>query len=486
MTATIAPPTPVPTRNAAFALLVLSASQFMVVLDGTITNVALPSIQSALHFSLADLQWVVNLYTLTFGGTLLLAGRIADSVGRRRIFIGGLLLFALASLLGGFAQTSAWLVAARGLQGLGAASISATALAILTTTFPAGPQRNRALGIWGGIAAVGAAVGVTLGGVLTSGLSWRWVLFVNVPVGLFAIALTPFAVPESRAPQGAGFDLAGAGTITAGLAALVYALVRASTAGWSAASTLVPFAVALGLLVAFVLIERRAQTPLVPLSVFRDHSLTGANLAGLAIPIGPVCGFYFISLYLQQVLGYSALRTGLAFLPFALTALVVSLFVCGRLLNRFGSRSVLVAGMAIIAVGLLLLTEITVQGRYVAVVLPGTVVIATGMMLAFSASAVAATASGSGEQAGLFSGLINTASQIGNVIGLAVLTTVVTGWAAPLDGFHAAFFTGAGLEIVGALIAFAFVRGAQPALAREAVTAALLRDRAEERTYEIS
>src|ERR1700729_3567543 len=301
------------------ALILLCAAQFMVVLDASIVNVALPSIKTALRFSESSLPWVVNAYTLTFGGFLLLGGRAADLLGRRRVFMVGLVVFSAASLAGGLAQSEAWLIVARGIQGLGAAILSPATLSIITTTFTEGTERNKALGIWGGLAGAGAAAGVLLGGVLTTGIGWRWVLFVNVPIGLLAIALVPRLIAESRSPeQHAGYDVAGALSITSGLMLLVYTLVKISSVGWGSARTIVLLALSAGLIAAFVLIESRTRSPLMPLRILRNRSVASADAVGLLVGAALLAMFFFLSLYLQQVLHYSALRTGVSYLPLAI------------------------------------------------------------------------------------------------------------------------------------------------------------------------
>ena len=300
-------------------------TQFVIVIDASIVNVALPSIGAHLHFSRDDLTWVVNAYTLTFGGFLLLGGRMADLLGRRRMFMLGLVVFSLASLAGGLAQSETWLIAARAVQGLGAAIVSPAALSIITTTFADGAERNRALGIWGAVAGAGGAAGVLLGGILTSGLSWRWVLFVNVPIGLVAAALAPRTLGESRREEaGDSFDIPGAVAVTGGLALLVYAVVDAVNVGWGATRTIVCLAAAVVLLIAFVAIELRQRDPLVPFSIFRNRTLRGANIVGLLIGMSLFSMFFFISLYLQDVMGYSPIKTGLAYLPLAVGIIIAA------------------------------------------------------------------------------------------------------------------------------------------------------------------
>src|SRR3954471_17812370 len=307
------------------ALALLCVAQFVVILDASIVNVALPTIGDALHFSESQLPWVVNAYVLTFGGFLLLGGRMADLLGRRRVFMSGLVLFALASLAGGLAENSGQLIAARSVQGLGAAILSPAALSIVTTTFRDGAERNKALGVWGAVAGSGGAAGVLLGGVLTDGLGWEWVLWVNVPIGIGAALLAPTLVAESRAEgDRRAFDVAGAVSVTAGLSLLVYALVDATDAGWGSTQTIGLLAVAAALIAAFVAIERRSTAPLVPFRIFRLRTLTGANVVGILIGASLFSMFFFISLYMQQVLGYSAIHAGLSYLPLALTIIVTA------------------------------------------------------------------------------------------------------------------------------------------------------------------
>ncbi|HKF81620.1 MAG TPA: MFS transporter, partial [Solirubrobacterales bacterium] len=331
------------------ALILLCSAQFVVVLDASIVNVALPTIGSALDFSESSLPWVVNAYVLTFGGFLLLGGRLADLLGRRRVFMFGLVLFAIASLFGGLASTSGQLVAARAVQGLGAAILSPAALSIVATTFRDGAERNKALGIWGAVAGSGGAAGVLLGGVLTEYLGWEWVLWVNVPIGIAAAALAPRLIAESHAEQEVRhFDVAGATTITLGLSALVFALLDAEDAGWGSAQTIGVLAAAAILLVAFVAIERRSKAPLVPFSIFRLRTITGANVVGILVGASLFSMFFFISLYMQQVLGYSAIKAGLSYLPLAVS-IILSAGIASSLVTKVGFKPILAAGMVLIA-----------------------------------------------------------------------------------------------------------------------------------------
>src|SRR6185437_2768336 len=321
-----------------------------------------PSIGAHLHFSRDDLSWVVNAYTLTFGGFLLLGGRLADLLGRRRMFMLGLIVFSLASLAGGLAQSEAWLIVARATQGLGAAIVSPAALSIITTTFAEGAERNRALGIWGAVAGAGGAAGVLLGGILTSGLSWRWVLFVNVPIGLIAAMLAPRLLLESRAEGGAkGFDIPGAVSVTAGLALLVYAVVDAVNVGWGATSTLLRLAGAAILLAAFVAIELRQRHPLMPFSIFRLRTLRGADIVGLLIGMSLFSMFFFISLYLQDVLHYSPIKAGVSYLPLAI-GIILSAGGASQLVTRVGFKPTLIGGLLLIAVALLWFSRVPAPG----------------------------------------------------------------------------------------------------------------------------
>jgi EmrB/QacA subfamily drug resistance transporter len=444
-------------------LLLVCLGQFMVILDVSIVNVALPSIRNDLDFSQVNLQWVVNAYTLTFAGFLLLGGRACDLLGRRRVFIGGLLLFAGASLVGGLSQSQGMLVGARAAQGLGGAVVSPATLAILTTSFAEGPERNRALGVWGAMGGAGGAAGALLGGILTDLLSWQWILFVNVPIGLAVALAAPHFVEEGRNPQRAShFDLAGALTVTAGLVALVFGIVRTDTEGWGSIQTLGPMALGLALIGVFLLIEGRlAKSPLMPLRIFKARALTGANLTVFLLGAAVFGMWYFVSLYLQQVLGYSPIRAGLAFLPMTLAIVGGSAFA-SKGIARFGAKPLLVAGMSSQAVGLLLFTTVPVDGTYLANVLAPSLITAIGIGLAFVPVTIAAVAGVAQQEAGLASGLVNTSRQVGGALGLAILATVAAsttsgssagGKEALTHGFHAAFATGAGFAVAGALTA---------------------------------
>ena len=409
------------------ALLLLAMTQFVVVIDASIVNVALPSIGSHLHFARTDLSWVVNAYTLAFGGFLLLGGRLADLLGRRRMFMLGLVLFTLASLAGGLAQSEGWLIAARAIQGLGAAIVSPAALSIITTTFAEGAERNRALGIWGAVAGAGGAAGVLLGGILTSGLSWRWVLFVNVPIGLASAALAPRTLVESRADDGTStFDLPGAVTVTAGLSLLVYAIVNAVNAGWGSAETLLLIAGAVVLLTAFLLIESRQRQPLMPFSIFRLRTLRGADIVGLLIGMSLFSMFFFISLYLQNVLHYSPVRTGFAYLPLAV-GIILSAGAASQLVTRVGFKPPLIGGLLLIAAGLFWFSQVPgTGGSFAADVLGPSLLAAAGLGFSFVPVTIAAVTGTRPHEAGLASGLINTSQQVGGALGLAILATSPT------------------------------------------------------------
>ncbi|HWC40261.1 MAG TPA: MFS transporter, partial [Acidimicrobiales bacterium] len=407
------------------ALGVLALAQLMVVLDTTIVNVALPSIQRALHFSsAANLQWVVNAYILAFGGFLLLGGRVADRYGRRLVFVGGVALFAIGSLAGGLANSSGLLVAARAVQGLGGAFMAPAALSLITVIFTEGEERNRALGVWAAIAGTGAAIGLLAGGVLTTALSWRWVFFVNVPIAAFA-ALAPYRlIRESRDPVAGGFDVAGAVTGTAGLGALVFALVRANVWGWGSATTISVFAAAAVLLAVFAALQLRRRYPLVPLRLFRSRTLLGADVGMLFAGAGLFAMFFFLTLYMQDVLHYSALRTGVGYLPIS-GMIITSATLGSRILTRVGPRPILVTGFLLAASGLALLVRISPTTGYLDV-LPSLLLIGGGMGAAFVSMTSSAVAGVPREDAGVASALLNASQQIGGSLGLAVLTAVAT------------------------------------------------------------
>jgi EmrB/QacA subfamily drug resistance transporter len=459
-------------RRRWIALALLAMAQFVVVLDASIVNVALPTIGESLSFSADNLSWVVNAYVLTFGGFLLLGGRLADLLGRRRVFMGGLILFALASLAGGFADSDGVLIAARAVQGLGAALLSPAALSIVTTTFRDGAERNKALGVWGAVAGAGGAAGVLLGGVLTEYLGWEWVLWVNVPIGIAAAALAPSLIAESRSDsETRAFDFAGAVSVTAGLSLLVYALVEAPDAGWGSGQTIGLLAGALALLGIFIAVELRSAAPLVPFRIFRLRTLTGANVVGILTGASLFSMFFFISLYMQNVLGYSAIKAGLSYLPLAVT-IIIAAGVASTLVTRIGFKPILVAGMGLIAAGLFWFGQISPGGGFLTDVLGPSLLAAVGLGFAFVPQTIAAVSGVNANEAGLASGLINTSQQVGGALGLAVLSTVafpqiedaaVQAGGAPTpamltDGYSEAFMVGAGIALLGVVAALTLIR----------------------------
>ncbi|MEU2348870.1 DHA2 family efflux MFS transporter permease subunit [Modestobacter sp. NPDC049651] len=409
------------------ALVVLALSQLMVVLDLSIVNVALPDIQVELDVrSQGDLSWIVTGYTLTFGGFLLLGGKLADRIGRRRVFLGGALLFALASLVGGLAGSLGMLVGARLVQGLGAAFMAPAALSLLTVVFPEGRERNRALGLWAAITAGGAAIGLILGGVLTEYASWRWVLFVNIPIAAVAMAGALRFVPESRDDRARGFDVPGALLATGGLVALVFALVKANDYGWDSTRTIGALVLAVVLLAAFWVLQRRLTHPLLDLRLFRSRSLLGADLGALFVGAGLFAVFFFLILWMQQVHGWSPLRSGFAYLPMTIV-IAIGAGVASQLLGRTGPRPLLVVGPALAAAGMLLLAlRLEPDSSYATVVLPSLLVLAFGMGLTFVALTSSAVAGVPPEQAGVASALLNAGQQVGGALGLAILTAVST------------------------------------------------------------
>jgi EmrB/QacA subfamily drug resistance transporter len=406
-------------------LVIVCLAQFMVVLDATIVNVALYHIQTGLHFNQANLQWVVNAYTLVFAGFLLLGGRVGDILGRKRFFLIGLVIFTAASFLNGIATSSGMLIGFRALQGLGAALISPAALSIISTTFAEGKERARALAVWAAIAIGGSAFGLVLGGWLTQSFSWRWIFFVNVPVGIITFFAAMRVVPESKDEHAhKGYDLAGAVTVTGGLMLLVYGLVSAAQHGWGSTVSTVSFVVAAVLLVGFVFIEQRSAEPLVRLSIFRIRSLTTANLAMFLAFSGMFAMFFFNTQYIQRGLGFDPLKTGLAFLPFT-AGIMVSAGLASALAPRIGVRPVTAAGMVLTIVGLLLFSRMpAVNGSYVTDVLPGMLLASLGMGAIFMPLTLVATTGLKNEDQGLASGLFNTSQQVGGALGLAILTTV--------------------------------------------------------------
>ncbi|HLI61383.1 MAG TPA: MFS transporter [Solirubrobacteraceae bacterium] len=468
-------------------LLLACLAQFMVILDVSVVNVALPSIGAGLHFSEVDLQWVVNAYTVTFAGFMLLGGRAADLIGRRRVFVAGLALFTLASLAGGFADSRALMLAARVAQGLGGAVIAPASLSILTTTYPEGRERSRAVGIWGAMGGAGGATGVILGGLLTE-LSWRWIFFVNVPIGVAgALLALRFITADARggSTDRQGFDLAGALSATLGLSLVVLGIVRTDQTGWGAGSTLVIIAVGLALLGAFLAIEGRfAGRPLMPLRVWSSKTLRAANAVVLALGAASFSMWFFLSLYLQEVRRDSPIATGLAFLPMT-ASIVVASTLASRLVHRFGARTPLIAGMTALGAGLVLFTQLPVGGSFWVSMLGPSLLAAIGIGLAFTPAAIAGVSGVPAHEAGLASGLINTSRMFGGALGLAVLATLAAshtnaeahaGVAARMaltDGFHLAFLIAAGLSLGGALLALALPRTSTAARAADSAPVAL-------------
>jgi EmrB/QacA subfamily drug resistance transporter len=441
----------------------------MVVLDVAIVNVALPSIKVDLGFSQEDLQWVISAYALVFGGFLLLGGRAADMLGRRRLFLGGLVVFTLASLAAGLAWSESSLLGARAVQGLGAAVITPAALSILSTTFAEGRERNIALGAWGAVGGFGAVAGVLLGGVLTDALSWEWIFLVNVPVGIAAFAVAPFLLQESRDAGVKRFDVPGALLVTSGLSSLVYAITQAGRDGWLAGQTLGVFGVSLALLAAFVGWELRHPDPLMRFGILRTRTLSGANVAGFIMGTALFSMFLMLTLYMQQVLGYSAMKTGVAYLAVAGTAIIWSA-VAAQLVTRVGVKPVLVTGMAALTLGLLYFTRVSVGGSYLGDLMPGFLIIGVGIGFSFVPISIAALAGVTPSEAGLASGLINTSQQIGGALGIAALSTIATsrtgdsvasGSVLPValvDGFSSAFLAGAIFAALGLVAALTLIR----------------------------
>jgi EmrB/QacA subfamily drug resistance transporter len=438
-------------------------------------NVALPSIKTDLHFSQVSLQWVITAYSILFGGVLMLGGRLADLLGRRRLFVIGLALFTASSLLDGLAWNEGSLIAFRSLQGLGAALLSPAALSILTTTFQEGRERNLALGIWGAVSGSGGAAGVLLGGALTSGLSWSWIFFINVPVGIAVIAATPFLLRESHAGlTHRHFDLAGAASITGGLMLLVYAMTRAAQHGWGTVESIVLLAASAGLIGAFFAIEARSPAPLLPLRIFRLRTLSGSNFGGLMLGAAVFAEFFVLTLYMQQVLHYSALKTGIAYISLTLTIIIFS-GVAQALVNRVGVRWVLPSGLALSALALVLFAQLPVHGSYFSDLFPAFLISGLGLALSFVPMSIGALAGVRPSEAGVASGLINTTQQVGGAIGVAIATTIAAtftahyvsshpgssaiGGAALTHGFHEAFYVLAAIAAVGSLVAALLLEG---------------------------
>ncbi|MDB5166662.1 MAG: EmrB/QacA subfamily drug resistance transporter [Candidatus Saccharibacteria bacterium] len=457
-------------------LVILALAQFMVVLDSSVVNVALPAIQHAFGITESSLQWIVTAYTLAFGGFLLLGGRAADLYGRKRIFLIGVTMFGISSLLAALAQNGSMLIVLRAVQGLSAAFMSPAALSIVLITYREGHERNAALAVWGAVASGGAAAGVLLGGVLTEYLNWRWNFFINIPVAIAVVVAAVKLLPAHEAEERHNdLDLFGAISVTSATLLLVYALTEAPSHGWTSPSSLIYFAISAMLLVAFVVNEQRTRRPLIPLSIFKIRNLTGANLTVFPVIAAMFSTFFFGSLYIQQVLGYSAVKTGLSFLVVPLTIAITATNI-PRVIKRYGYKPTLVAGPILIAVSLFLWAHIPVEGSYVRNLLPAFILLGVGAGMSFVSSTIAATSGVPARQSGLASGLLNTAQQVGGSLGLAILSGVAASHAAsaarqaytiPTDkiaayatvqGFHAAFYVGMGFAIAAALVAFFVVK----------------------------
>jgi EmrB/QacA subfamily drug resistance transporter len=449
----------------------------MVILDVAIVNVALPSIQSDLGFSAASLQWVVSAYAILFGGALLLGGRLGDLLGRRRLLVAGLLLFAASSLLCGFAWSEGSLIAFRALQGLGGALLAPSALSLLMTTFAEGRERNLALGIYGAASGSGAAVGVLLGGVLTSYLHWSWIFFINVPVGIAAAALAPVVLRESRALAGhRHFDLTGAVTVTGGLMLLVYALTRATSDGWGAPATLVLLGASAALVAAFLAIEARSPWPLLPLRIFASRTLSASNAIMAMLGAVSFAEFFLLTLYLQDVLHYSAVESGAAFVGFAGTVVVFS-NLAQVIVGRLGVRATLTAGLVLSVASVAWITRLPIDGHYLEDMFPAFVLGGAGLALSFVPVTIASLAGVSPADAGVASGLVNTSRQIGGAIGIAAASAIAeavtrhsaaTGAAAVDDGLRVALYALTGVLVVAAAVAATLVRPAARPAAGEA------------------
>jgi EmrB/QacA subfamily drug resistance transporter len=451
------------------ALTIVCAAFFMTVLDVSIVNVALPSIGKSLHFSEQGLQWVITAYAITFGGFLLLGGRAADLLGRRRVFYVGVAVFTIASFVCGLAWSEGVLIVARAVQGFGAAIITPAALSIITTSFEEGPERNKALGIWGAIGGSGAAVGVLAGGILTKYLGWEWIFFVNVPVGALALALAPRFVRESRSDRDHSNDTAGAVTITAGLALLVYAVSEAPNHGWGSAWTISRLVAAVVLLLAFLVIESRAKDPLMPFRIFRVRTVAGANVTGLFLGAIVFANFFLLTLYVQQVLQWSALKTGVTFVATAGTAILWA-GVAQALVTRVGVKPVMIAGFIALIAGMIWYTQIPVHASYASDLLPGYLLVGFALPFTFVPVSIAALAGVERHEAGLASGLINTAQQVGGAIGVAVTSSisishfnhlVKSGTPVPqafTSGTQWAFWVTVGIAVAGLIATMTLIR----------------------------
>lgn len=465
-------------KHKGLALAVLAAAQFMVVLDATIVNVALPAIQKALGFtSDAQLQWIITAYALVFGGFLLLGGRLADLFGRRKMFMAGVIVFAIASLAGGLAQNPGQIIIFRALQGLGGALLAPAALSLVLTIFEEGPERNKAFGIWSMVAAGGGAVGLLLGGVLTQYIDWRWIFFINVPIAALVAMATLKYVPRSLTQGKQRLDLVGAFTITGSLISLVYALAKAPEDGWGSASTIISFIVAAVLMAVFIINELRVRYPLIKLSIFKRRNVSGGSLIQLLMPAAMFGLFFYLSIYLQHVLGYSPTKTGLANLPFTMMIILVA-GVLSKQLVKVNPKVVLTIAPLVAAAGLLYFSRLPVDANYLTDILPGIILMATGMAAVFVVTTVVTTSGVSHEESGLVSGLLNTGQQIGGAIGLAVLTVISTAVTksdmaaaqgdpalatqALVHGFQRGFMVAAVFAVAASIVALVVVKAHKP------------------------
>jgi EmrB/QacA subfamily drug resistance transporter len=472
-------------RHLGLALAVISCAQLMIVLDATVVNVAIPTIHHALHFSLANLEWLITAYSLTFGGLLLFGGRTGDLFGKRRMFMIGVAVFALSSLLCGLATNDLWLIITRGMQGIGGAIAAPTALSLIATNFPEGRQRNRAMGVYAAMSGGGGAVGLLLGGLFTTYVSWRWIFFINVPIAVIVLFLTPRALNESRSTSG-HLDVPGALSATGGMLALVYGLSNASSHSWSSLSTIISLVASFALLVTFGFIERRSREPLMPLSIFANRNRTASFAMMLCIGIALFALFYFLTQYLQNILGWSAIRTGVGFLPMTM-GIIVAAGITSRLVTKIGIRLPLIVGPAAAVVGMLWITRLTVTSTYLDIVGP-LVLIALGLGFVFVPLTLTAVSGVRADEAGLASALLNTMQQIGGAMGLAVLATIaIDATNAQLHGVHhitqsavaiatthgytTAFFASAVITFVALVISVAAIR--VPKLGRGELPAAL-------------
>jgi EmrB/QacA subfamily drug resistance transporter len=459
-------------KHLGLALLVISAAQLMIILDATVVNVAIPTIHHALHFSLTNLEWLITAYSLTFGGLLLFGGRTGDLYGRRRMFMVGVGLFALASLAGGFAQNDVWLIITRGLQGVGGAIAAPTALSLIATNFPEGKERNRAMGVYASMSGAGGAIGLLLGGILTSYVSWRWIFFINVPIAALVLFLAPRALNESETTSG-HLDVPGAVTVTAGMLSLVYGISNASSHSWTSTSTVFFLAAAVVLLISFALIERRSKEPLMPLSIFKNRNRSGSYGMMLCIGIALFSMFYFLTQFLQNVQGWSAVKTGVGFLPMTL-GIIVAATLTSRFVGRIGIRTPLIVGPGVAVAGMLWLSRLTPSSHYLMVLGP-LVLIALGMGFAFVPLTLTAVSRVEAHEAGLASALLNTMQQVGGALGLAVLATIsidarnsrlaslhstntTAQNIATTHGYTTAFLVSAGIAFIAFLIAIVVIR----------------------------